>query len=139
MYRAVTHGFQVDVEPLYLEEKSSQSDHRFVFAYRVRIKNLSAPTAQLISRHWVIRDATGRIEEVRGDGVVGEQPILAAGHAHDYTSFSQIETPTGTMRGTYLMRALVPVPGVPGEFEITIPEFKLQTEWGLAERATPSV
>ena len=98
---AVTHGIRVYVQSLYLPEQSSPRDDRYVFAYTITISNESARPAQLRTRHWVITDGHGGVEEVRGDGVVGEQPKLAPGQTFQYTSGCVLTTPVGTMQGSY--------------------------------------
>lgn len=94
-------GFRVQVQSMYLPEQSSARDGRYVFAYTITISNESQITAQLRTRHWVITDANGGVEEVRGDGVVGEQPRLTPGQSFQYTSGCVLTTPVGTMQGTY--------------------------------------
>jgi ApaG protein len=98
---SLTQGIRVSVQSLYLPEQSSPRDERYVFAYTITIANESARTAQLRTRHWVITDGHGGIEEVRGDGVVGEQPRLAPGQSFQYTSGCVLNTPVGTMHGSY--------------------------------------
>jgi ApaG protein len=93
----------VQVTSTYVPERSQPFENRWFFAYRIRITNQGDETVQLISRHWIITDANGRIEEVVGPGVVGEQPVLRPGEAFEYTSFCPLSTPFGTMRGTYQM------------------------------------
>lgn len=100
---ATTRGIEVRVESRYLPERSAPERKAWFFAYTIRISNRGTETAQLISRHWIITDATGRTEEVRGPGVVGEQPVLEPGQAFEYTSGCPLRTPFGTMRGTYQM------------------------------------
>jgi ApaG protein len=100
---AVTDGIRVKVQSLYLPDQSSPRDDRYVFAYTITISNEGAATAQLRTRHWIITDARGTVEEVRGDGVVGEQPRLAPGQSFQYTSGCVLNTPVGTMHGTYRM------------------------------------
>lgn len=101
---AVTEGVRIEVESRYLPERSAPMMHRFVFAYRVRITNGSERTVQLVTRHWVVTHGDGEQEEVRGPGVVGEQPVLAPGQAFEYTSGAILRTPNGSMHGTYQMR-----------------------------------
>jgi ApaG protein len=101
---AVTQGVRVTVRSEYLPHRSSPEERRFVFAYTVNISNESALRVQLRSRHWIITDGRGRIEEVRGRGVVGEQPQLAPGENFQYTSGCVLETPQGTMHGSYRMQ-----------------------------------
>lgn len=103
MSTAVTRGIRVTVESEYLPDRSSPLQARFAFAYTVRIANEGTETAQLVSRHWVITDASGQVEEVRGPGVVGHQPVLEPGQAFEYTSWCVIRTPRGTMHGSYQM------------------------------------
>lgn len=100
---AVTDGIRVTVESTYVPEQSSPRAHRYVFAYTVRIVNEGLDEAQLKSRHWIITDAKGKVEEVRGPGVVGQQPRLRPGEKFEYTSGCVLETPRGEMRGTYQM------------------------------------
>jgi ApaG protein len=100
---ATTRGVRVQVRSAYLPERSSPVDGRYFFTYRVRISNEGEETVQLVSRHWIITDADGRTEEVRGPGVVGEQPVLAPGEAFEYTSFCPLPSPIGSMHGTYQM------------------------------------
>jgi len=98
---AITDGIRVIVRSQYLAEQSSPEDDRYVFAYTVKIANEGTSTAQLRTRHWVITDGRGVVEEVRGDGVVGEQPRLAPGQSFQYTSGCVLETAVGTMHGSY--------------------------------------
>lgn len=100
---AVTRGIRVNVLAQYVPERSDPGEGHWFFAYRIRISNEGAEAAQLVSRHWIITDAEGRVEEVRGPGVVGEQPVLAPGQSFEYTSFCPLPTAFGTMQGTYQM------------------------------------
>jgi ApaG protein len=100
---AVTEGIRVRVQSHYLADQSSPRDDRYVFAYTITITNESDVPSQLRTRHWVITDARGAIEEVRGDGVVGEQPRLGPGQTFQYTSGCVLTTQVGTMHGTYRM------------------------------------
>ena len=102
---AVTNGVRVEVQSRHHAERSAPFQQHWFFSYTIRVTNLGSQTVQLISRHWVITDETGHVEEVKGDGVVGEQPVLEPGEAFQYTSFATLRTPTGTMRGTYQMKA----------------------------------
>ena len=104
----------------YLADQSDEKAGRYVFAYTITIRNTGNATAQLISRHWVITDSQGLVQEVRGLGVVGAQPVLRPGEQHEYTSGTAIATPVGTMRGSYQM---VAEDGT--RFEAAIPEFTL--------------
>jgi len=96
---------RVDVETSYLDEQSDPREHRFVFAYTITIRNEGQVPARLLTRHWVITDANGKVEEVRGDGVVGEQPYLQPGQGFRYSSGAVLETPVGSMQGSYQMLA----------------------------------
>jgi ApaG protein len=99
----LTEGIRVRVQSHYLADQSSPRDDRYVFAYTITISNEGTRTAQLRTRHWIITDARGTVEEVRGDGVVGEQPRLSPGQSFQYTSGCVLTTPVGTMHGTYRM------------------------------------
>jgi len=103
MSTALTNGILVTVRSQYIPERSSVSARQFAFAYTVRIANQGEGTAQLKSRHWIITDANGAVQEVRGEGVVGVQPVLRPGEEFEYTSWCMIGTPSGSMRGTYQM------------------------------------
>lgn len=96
-----TRGVRVVVHPAFIPEQSDAAARQFLFSYRIRITNTSAAPAKLLSRHWVIVDAHGEREEVRGPGVVGQQPRLEPGQSFEYSSFSQLRTPWGTMEGDY--------------------------------------
>jgi ApaG protein len=97
------HKIRVDVETSYLDEQSDPREGRYVFAYTITIRNEGQVPARLLTRHWVITDANGKVEEVRGDGVVGEQPYLKPGQGFRYSSGAVIETPVGSMQGSYQM------------------------------------
>ena len=99
------YEIQVTTQVEYIPEQSSEEQDRYVFAYTITLANTGSIPAQLISRHWVITDATGSVQEVRGLGVVGEQPLLKPGESFEYTSGSAIATPVGTMKGAYQMVA----------------------------------
>ena len=103
MSDTTTNGIRVQVTTKYLPERSSPRDNEYLFAYFIRISNVGTGTAQLISRHWVITNTDGEEEEVRGDGVVGEQPVLAPGTIYNYNSFCQLKTSVGTMHGEYIL------------------------------------
>src|SRR5580658_1033218 len=103
MYREISNDIQIDVEPTYLPEHSNPKEGLHVFSYRIKITNLSGRPTQLMSRHWVITDGHGNTREVKGPGVVGEQPLLNRGESFEYSSFCPLPTPTGNMRGTYVM------------------------------------
>ncbi len=120
MYRAITHGIEVSVEPFFLAEQSRPAESRFVWAYKVTIVNNSEQTVKLLARHWKITDGNGHLEEVRGPGVVGEQPELDPGDSYQYTSGCPLLTDSGIMVGSYTMA------GMSGEtFEVAIPAFSL--------------
>ena len=103
MYKAVTNGIRVTVMPRYMEEESSPKDGRYFFAYTVEITNLTLEQVKLSARHWRIVDGDGKLQEVRGAGVVGKQPVLDPGETFSYTSGCPLATPDGTMEGTYTM------------------------------------
>lgn len=120
MPTTVTEGIRVTVESHYLAEHSDPDENRYAFAYFVTIANENAPRVQLRRRHWIITDGNGRVEEVEGPGVVGEQPILERGQSHCYTSGAVLKTPVGTMEGSYEMH------GQDGRiFRARIPRFSL--------------
>ena len=115
-----TDGIQITVRPAFWPERSSPESSQFAFMYTVEIANVGQDIATLRSRHWVITDANGKVEEVRGDGVVGKQPRLQAGEKFEYTSWAMLRTPFGTMRGSYFM-----VRNDGSSFEAKIGEFAL--------------
>src|SRR4051812_24680193 len=114
------HDVSVATQTQYLPEQSDEPAGRYVFAYTIIIRNAGTVAAQLISRHWIITDAQGLVQEVRGLGVVGAQPLIEPGESFEYTSGASIATPVGTMRGTYQMLA---ADGT--RFEASIPQFTL--------------
>ena len=119
-YSATTRDVRVMVSPRFLPEQSDPERGRFFWAYSVRIENLGKATVQLISRHWVITDARNHVEEVRGPGVVGEQPVLKPGESFEYTSGCPLPTPSGGMEGSYQMLT------TDGEtFDAAVPAFSL--------------
>jgi ApaG protein len=99
------HKIRVDVQTNYVEEQSDPRERRYVFAYTITLRNEGQLPAKLLSRHWIITDANGKVQEVRGDGVVGEQPHLKPGQGFRYSSGAMIETPVGAMQGSYQMVA----------------------------------
>lgn len=99
------HRIRVEVETNFVDDQSDPRERRFVFAYTITIRNEGQVPARLLTRHWVITDANGKVQEVRGDGVVGEQPYLKPGQGFRYSSGAIIETPVGAMQGTYQMVA----------------------------------
>jgi ApaG protein len=122
MYTKTTQGIVVTVQPFYLEDQSSPSDNHYVWAYRVRIENKGTRTLQLMRRHWIITDGIGHVQEVKGPGVVGEQPVLRPGDGYEYTSGTPLPTPSGIMHGSYEMEDEA------GEvLEVVIPAFSLDS------------
>ncbi len=115
-----SYDIKVDVETHYIEEQSLPEQGRYVFAYTITIENCGNVPAQLLRRHWVITDANNRVQEVKGEGVIGEQPYLKPGEHFRYTSGTMLETPVGSMKGSYQM---VADDGV--EFDADIPPFSL--------------
>ena len=114
------YKISVEVEPAYIEEQSNPDMAQYVFSYTVTIINDGKLPARLLTRHWVITDADGETQEVKGDGVVGEQPYLKPGEGFQYTSGTLMKTPVGSMQGSYQMRA-----DDGNEFDAQIPEFYL--------------
>lgn len=125
MYRAITRGIQITVQPQFVPERSDPDDSQFFWTYRVEIVNLSPDTVQLRTRYWRITDEHGRVQEVRGAGVVGEQPIIEPGGAFTYTSGCPLTTPAGIMVGHYVM-----VTDRNDVFEAEIPAFSLDSPHG---------
>lgn len=124
IYVATTRGVKVSVTPRFMEDESTPRESRFFWAYQVEIVNETDETVQLVSRHWRISDANGQLQEVKGPGVVGEQPVLRAGESFTYTSGCPLNTPHGSMVGAYLMTTEA------GErFEAAIPAFPLQSPY----------
>ncbi len=119
-YEAVTQGVTVRVRPEYLPDQSEPAERRWVWAYHIEVENGGAATVQLLARRWLITDALGRTEEVKGLGVVGEQPVLQPGERFRYTSGCPLRTPSGVMRGSYRMAA-----ETAGQFDVEIPAFSL--------------
>ena len=118
MYRAVTRSIEVKVTPRFMPDRSSPESNQFFWAYTIRITNRGTETVQLKTRHWRITDANGRVQEVRGAGVVGETPVLEPGKSFEYTSGVPLPTPSGFMVGTYGM-----VNAAGERFDIDIPAF----------------
>lgn len=116
------NNIKVGVETRYIEDQSNPEENYYVFAYTITIQNKGEQPAQLLSRHWVITDSNHKVQEVRGDGVVGEQPVLKPGEQFVYTSGTMLETSVGTMKGSYQMQA-----DDGSQFDATIDEFVLST------------
>lgn len=121
--RSTTHGVQIEVESRFVPENSDIDENQYLFAYEIRITNTTESRVQLLNRHWIITDGLGRIEEVKGPGVVGQQPWIAPGETFEYESFCPLSTPTGSMRGTYEMSSLSGTS--PKTFSAEIPQFFL--------------
>ena len=122
MYCETTAGITITVKPYYLEEQSAPDQAHFMWAYHVRIENNGSRTVQLRNRHWRITDSRGRTQEVRGAGVVGEQPVLRPGDSFEYTSGTPLPTPSGFMVGTYQMET------TDGQrFDVAVPAFSLDS------------
>ena len=120
MYRAITRQIEVTVEPAFMPERSVPDRGQFFWAYTIAITNTGEETVQLKTRHWIITDATGKKQEVRGAGVIGEQPVIAPGERFEYTSGVPLPTSSGFMTGRYLM-----VSESGEQFEIDVPTFSL--------------
>lgn len=123
MYRAITRQIEVTVVPNFMPDQSSAEDDQYFWSYRIVITNSGPDTVQLRRRHWIITDASGRQQEVRGEGVIGEQPVLAPGERFEYTSRVPLPTASGFMSGRYQMVATAT--GEP--FEIEVPAFSLDS------------
>ncbi|MGH6960246.1 MAG: Co2+/Mg2+ efflux protein ApaG [Dongiaceae bacterium] len=122
MYSQTTRSIIVTVKPFFLDDQSSPDESHYVWAYHVRIENRGEQTVQLRNRYWRITDSLGRIQEVRGAGVVGEQPVLRPGETFEYTSGTPLPTPSGFMVGTYQMETDA------GEtFDVAVPAFSLDS------------
>lgn len=126
MSEAVTQGIRVSVRTSYIAEQSVPREHRYVFAYSIRIANEGSRTAQLLNRHWIITHGTGHVEEVKGPGVVGAQPRLEPGQTFEYTSGCVLSTPHGTMHGSYEMKR-----DDGSTFSATIAPFSLSMPYAL--------
>jgi ApaG protein len=122
MNESGANNIEVDVETRYIEDQSNPEQNYYVFAYTITIQNKGSQDAQLLTRHWVITDSNQKVQEVRGDGVVGEQPLLKPGEQFVYTSGTMLETAVGTMRGSYQMLA-----EDGSRFDAPIGEFVLST------------
>lgn len=122
MFSEITRSIRVTVKPVYLDDQSSPDEGHFVWAYHVRIENEGGDVVQLLNRHWRITDAHGKTQEVRGPGVIGEQPVLAPGQSFEYTSGTPLPTPSGFMVGTYEM-----VTRAGERFDVRIPMFSLDS------------
>jgi len=126
MSSALTRGIRVTVSSFYLAERSSPANHQYAFAYTVRISNEGREVSQLRSRHWIITDGDGKTQEVRGEGVVGAQPLLKPGQHFEYTSWCMLPTPHGSMHGTYQM-----VTDTGDQFDAAIAPFPLALPYSL--------
>ena len=122
VYERTTNGIRVAVKPAFVGDQSDPDDGRYLWSYTITIENRSSETVQLISRYWHITDASGRMQEVRGPGVVGAQPVLAPGQMFEYTSGCPLPTASGHMVGSYQMRA-----ASGNSFEVEIPAFLLES------------
>jgi ApaG protein len=121
-YEAETRGVAIRVRPSFLPDQSDPDERRWTWAYHVDIENRSDETVQLISRHWVITDGAGRVEEVKGPGVIGEQPTIRPGQIYSYASGCPLATPSGMMAGSYQM-----ITDAGDRFDAAIPAFSLDT------------
>jgi len=124
MYQEATNDIFVTVKPVYLEEQSSPEEDHYVWAYWVKIENQGSDTVQLRNRYWRITDSQGQVQEVRGAGVVGEQPVLKPGETFEYTSGTPLSTPSGIMLGSYQMQRKDGA-----TFDVTIPAFSLDSPY----------
>jgi ApaG protein len=122
MYEETTRLISVSVEPQFLENQSQPDESKFVWAYTITVRNTGWETVKLMTRHWIITDGLGRTQEVKGDGVVGEQPTLKPGDSFQYTSGCPLDTPSGMMRGSYQM-----INEMMQVFDVIIPAFSLDS------------
>jgi ApaG protein len=122
MYQSLTENIRITVRPEFLESQSQPDNGRFMWAYTIRVENLGPETVTLLTRHWIITDSLGRRQDVRGDGVVGEQPTLRPGQQFEYTSGCPLQTPSGMMVGRYGM-----ITGTGRPFDVAIPAFSLDS------------
>ncbi len=122
MYDKTTREIRISVKPIYLEDQSEPSEGHFVWAYQIRIENLGEETVQLRNRYWRITDSAGRIQEVRGAGVVGVEPVLTPGESFEYTSGTPLNAPSGIMVGSYEMET-----PTGDRFDVDIPAFSLDS------------
>lgn len=122
MYQAVTEYIRITVVPSFLENQSEPDNQKFVWAYTIGVENLGGETVTLLTRHWIITDGLGRRQDVRGDGVVGEQPTLQPGQRFEYTSGCPLNTPSGMMVGSYGM-----ITSLGRQFNVVIPAFSLDS------------
>ena len=126
VFSETTSSIKVSVDPVYLDDQSDPEDFHYVWAYHVKIEKLGEDTVQLLRRHWNITDSKGRTQEVRGEGVVGEQPTLKPGESYEYTSGAPLSTPSGFMVGTYQM-----VTRDGQHFSVAIPAFSLDSPYDV--------
>lgn len=126
MYESTSDAIRVRVNPEFLEDQSEADDGRYFWAYTIEITNTGRDTVQLVSRLWHITDANGRVEVVRGAGVIGQQPVLGPGESFSYTSGCPLRTPSGVMVGTYTMMRLGG-----GTFDVAIPAFSLDSPYTM--------
>jgi ApaG protein len=122
MYEAVTDHIRITVVPAFLENQSEPDNQKFVWAYTIGVENLGGETVTLLTRHWIITDGLGRRQDVRGDGVVGEQPTLQPGQRFEYTSGCPLTTPSGLMVGSYGM-----ITSQGRQFDVAVPAFSLDS------------
>ncbi len=124
MYEHTTRHIHIVVRPQFLEHQSEPDEGKYVWAYTITVENLSDETVKLLTRHWIITDGLGRNQEVRGEGVIGEQPLLRPGDRFEYTSGCPLSTPSGVMSGSYGM-----VNGRAEHFDVVIPAFSLDSPY----------
>ena len=126
MYEQITRHIRIVVQPQFLENQSEPDAGKFVWAYTINLENLSGETVKLLTRHWIITDGLGRNQEVKGDGVIGEQPTLRPGDSFQYTSGCPLTTPSGVMSGSYGM-----IDERGQKFDVVIPAFSLDSPYDV--------
>jgi ApaG protein len=124
MYELTTRNIRIIVRPQFLENQSKPDEHHFMWAYTILLENLGLETVKLLTRHWLITDGLGRVQEVRGDGVIGEQPVLRSGERFEYNSGCPLSTSSGTMEGSYGM-----INEQGEKFDVIIPAFSLDSPY----------
>jgi ApaG protein len=131
-YTEITEGIRISVTPIYLKAQSMPHEGFYAWSYHVEIENKSSRTVQLLNRYWRITDGNGRVEEVRGEGVIGQQPVLHPNESFTYASWTHLSTPSGIMQGHYEMEEILDIPAAPdlrgAVFTVAVPAFSLDSD-----------